>query len=430
MPRSLESVLRITADIAGPDLAAGRRAAQDFIDSIAFKLDTPKLRDADAKNVLRRVLDAADRGMRNGSHSDLYGCFPREPGSADGTISGGLSGPLAGGALAVTCTSAISPSLAGVWRIALAVKWQGTETYEGDTLRTELYTSGLPVPGIMYGDLDWTGGQFSSDATRDMPDAGVDGWFPTARYVLPPPLTGPLNLARGSIVQMLYPAEEIAENPGSGAPPDYIYPGFVGMHLYVIDGPQVVDGEEWYRVQAESGGGRQVGWVRGTRDGRPQLEVIALACPSGDVTPGNLAWITAAERLACFGSDELSLERSVLVAPDDGASVWECVDVSGNMGPCPTGLGKPDWLTVRSGWTLYDEAGPAGPMPGLAVWLHPGVPQPTTGMLVRVRGHFDDAEAAGCVWPPDGSYGLEPQPPEIEELICRQRFVITAIEQP
>jgi hypothetical protein len=429
MPRSVENIMRITADIAGPDLAAGRRAAQDFIDSIGFKLETPKLRDADANNVLRRVLDAADRGMRNGSHSDLFGCFPREPGNADGTISGGLSGPLAGGALAVTCTSAISPSLAGVWRIALAVTWQGTETYQGDTLRTELYSSGLPVPGIMYGDLDWTGGQFTSDAGQPMPDAGVDGLFPTARYVLPPLLAGPLNLAHGSIVQMLYPAEEVVASPGNGAPSDSIYPGFVGTHLYVIDGPEVIDGEEWYQVQSDSGGGNQVGWVRGTRGGRPQLEIVQPACPSGDMTPGDLAWITAAERLACFGDQEVSLGRSVLGRPND-VSLWECSDGSGNVGPCPVGLGKPDWLTLPSGWTLYDEAGPAGPMPGIAVWLHPGVSQPTAGELVRVRGHFDDAEAAGCVWPPNGSYGLEPQPPEIEELICRQRFVITAIEQP
>jgi hypothetical protein len=320
--------------------------------------------------------------------------------------------------------------LAGVWRIALAVAWHGTSTDAADTLRTELYSTGLPTPG-MDGDLEFTGGRFTSDAGRPMPDGGVDGWFPTARYILPPVLSGPLNLAHGAIVQVLYPAEEVAANPGNGAPPDSIYPGFVGAHVYVIDGPEVIDGEEWYRVQSDfTGAGNQVGWVRGTRGGRPQLEVVQPACPSGDVTAGDIAWISAAERLVCFGRRELLLERTVLVPPGDGGNVSECGDVNGNVGPCPTGVGEPDWLTLRSRWTLYDQAGPADPVAGIAVWLRPGVAAPGAGEVVRVSGHFDDAEAAGCMWPPIGSSGLDTQPPEIEELICRERFVITAIDRP
>ena len=110
-PGSIGTVLRIRADIAGPDLEAGRAKARQVVDAVDFKWDVPALDQADADAVLRGLLDLLDRSLREGSHSDLYGCFPREPGSADATIRGSDAGPLSA-PVQVTCSSRIEASVA------------------------------------------------------------------------------------------------------------------------------------------------------------------------------------------------------------------------------------------------------------------------------------------------------------------------------
>ena len=77
-PGSLENVTRIRADIAGPDLDAGRAIVQRIIDGVDFKAAVTPIDEANAADVLRDLLDGLERSARE-SASDFYSCFPREP---------------------------------------------------------------------------------------------------------------------------------------------------------------------------------------------------------------------------------------------------------------------------------------------------------------------------------------------------------------
>jgi hypothetical protein len=415
-PGSIEMVLRIRAAIGGPDLEAGRAAVQHIVDTVEFKATAPGLEEAKANDVLRELLDALERNAR-GEHSDFYGCFPREPGAADGTIAGGPAAPLAS-RLEVRCASAIEASRAGVWRIALEASWEATGGSPADAIRMEYHTSGERFGNTLL----WSGGYPNVRSGRPMPEAGIEGWFPNSGYELPPALGGPLNLPPGSIAKVLWPGEAVAQ--AAGQADDAIYPGRVNTRLYVIDGPELIDGEEWYRVEGGSGMLQELGWFRGTRDGRPQLELVAPGCPAGDPDVGDLSWLISAERLLCFGDRELVLDA--VLTSDDAWGPPSCGDASGQETACPDPDGEPAWLANFPRWTLFGPGGASGPLPGFHVWLDPSVSEPISGQSVRIRGHFDDPAAATCQLPDVGQGA--PANPALDSLVCRERFVITAIE--
>ncbi len=415
-PGSIEMILRIRAHIGGPDLDAGRRAVQDIVEAIEFKATAPELEEAKANDVLRELLDALDR-MARGEHSDFYGCFPREPGAADGTIAGAPDYPLAS-RLEVRCTSAIEASRAGVWRIGLEASWEANGGSPGDAIRMEYHTS-----GERFGDmLLWSGGYPTVRSGRPIPDAGQAAWFPNSGYELPTKLDGPLNLPRGSIVKVLWPGETVAQ--AAGQSDDAIFPGIVNTRMYVIDGPEIIDGEEWYRVERGTGQLPEVGWFRGSRDGRPQLELVPPECPAGEVTVADLSWLISAERMVCFGNRELMLDA--VLDSDDAWGPPSCGDASGNETACPDPDGEPAWLAAFPRWTLYGAGGATGPVPGFHVWLHPSVSEPTSGQRVQIRGHFDDPAAATCQLPNLGQN--DAADPGLDSLVCRERFVITSVE--
>lgn len=422
-PGSISSVLRIRADIAGPDLESGRAAVQRVVDAVDFKWDVPPLEDDQADDVLRSLLDQLDRSARDSTHSDLYGCFPREPGAADAAINGSDSGPLAA-PLPVTCTSRIEPSVAGVWRITLDVKWEAGDGYAADTLRSQYFSTGQAYG---MGGIDVSGGETASLSGRTANwEDGSFSWFPNSHYQLPPSLNGPLDLPAGSLAKILWPGEDTTSEPGTRD--DSLYPGIVGTHVWVLDGPEVIDGDEWYRVQAGTSFAVVAGWMRGTRDGRPQLERIEPDCPpERGITVGELTWLIAAERLLCFEDRDLAIDQGVLEF-EEGFAGAECMGDDNVVRPCPTPAGESGWIAGLQSWTLFGAGGREGPEPGLSVWLAPGVAVPPDGQAVRVEGHFDDPAAAAC-----GQLGPEGFPfgeseHEVRVLVCRERFVITSIE--
>jgi len=423
-PGSLESILRIRADIAGPDLDGGRAKAKQVVDAVEFNWDVPPLDEGKANEVLKGVLDQLDRGARESAHSDLYSCFPRETGHAEGVIRGSEAGPFAA-PLGVTCSSRIEPSVAGVWRISLDVTWEAGAGYAGDTLQMAFFSSGQRYG---MGGIDMSGGYTTSLAGRtadwDQPEFS---WFPNAGHELPEPLTGSLSIPPGSLAQILWPGEGLAAEAGAGD--DALYPSIVGTRVWVLEGPTVVDGEEWYRVQAGTGFPPETGWMRGTRDGRPQLEVMQPECPSTDgISVGDITWLTSAERVACFGDRTLAIDRGVFRF-EAGYGNTECMGEDNVLGPCPTAAGEGGWIAGFPTWSLFGAGGPEGPEPGLLVWLDPGVSAPADGQAARVQGHFDDDAADSCrrvenEFFPNGAGGDE----ELKALVCRERFVITSIE--
>ena len=423
-PGSIADVLRIRADIAGPDLAAGRAKVQQVVDAVDFRWDLPPLEGAQANDVLTSLLDQLDRGARESSHSDLYGCFPREPGDQEGTIRGSEAGAFAE-PLAVSCSSSIEPSIAGVWRVTLEVTWQPGRDYAGDTLRMEYFTTGQAY-GV--GGIDVSGGYTTSLAGRTAEwDRADFSWFPNVQYELPERLAGPLNLPADSLARILFPGESLASEPGAGD--DSLYPGIVGTHVWVLEGPVVVDDEEWYRVQSGTGYPPETAWMRGTRDGRPQLQVIQPECPTGGpVTVAELTWLISAERVLCFGNRELVIEHGVF-AVEEGYANSECMGDDNVVVPCPTPIGDAAWLAGNPAWLLFGPGGREGPVPGLAVWVAPGVATPIDGQSVRVRGHFDDAAAEACrLLEGEGMLFLGDDEEALKVLFCRERFVITSIE--
>ena len=424
-PGSIGTVLRLRADIAGPDLEAGRAKAQQVVDAVDFKWDVPALDQADADAVLGGLLDLLDRSLREGSHSDLYGCFPRKPGSAEATIRGSDSGPLAA-PLQVACSSRIEASIAQVWRITLEVTWPAGDGYAGDTLRLEYFSAGHSAE---TGAVGVDGGYTTSLAGRtpNWDDPGFS-WFPNGGLVLPDPLDGPLNIPPGSLARVLAPGESGAAEPAAGG--DEIYPGIVGTNVWVLEGPTLVDGEEWYRVQSGTGFPPEAAWMRGTRDGRPQLQVIEPHCPAGDaVTVGELMWLISAERVLCFGDREITIERGVF-GFEPGYASSECMADDGAIGPCPTATADWGWIAGNPSWSLFGAGGRHGPEPPLLVWLTPGVAAPQDGEAVRVRGHFDDPAAHSCGLIENEGFAFgQADDDELQVLVCRERFVITSIER-
>ena len=421
-PGSVSVVLRIKADIAGPDVDAGRAKAQEVIDAVDFQWDVPPLDEGKKNDVLKAGLDQLDRSARE-SHSDLYSCFPREPGSRSATIRGSEGGPLAE-PLAVTCSSSIEPSVAAVWRITLEVAWQAGEGYPADTLRTEYFSTGQSYG---MGGIAIEGGLTTSVAGRTAAwDDPTFSWFPNTHYEPPAPLAQPLNLPAGPLARILWPGEDTASEPGGGE--DSMYPNIVGTHVWVLDGPVVLGDDEWYRVQAGTSFAVDAGWIRGTRDGRPQLELVEAECPAADgITVGDLMWLIAAERLLCFEDREVTIEHGVMTF-DDAYADSQCTGDDNVVRPCPTPEGASAWIAAVPGWSLYGAGGPYGPEPGLFVWLAPGVPPPVDGEAVRVKGHFDDPAAQACATFPTDGFAVPEGDHELLLLLCRERFVVTSIE--
>lgn len=424
-PGLVDSVLRITADIAGPDLAAGRAAVQRVIDAVDFKWHPPALDESDPNEVLRVLLDGLDRQARS-DRSDLYRCFPREPGSARGTISAIEGGP-AGEPLDVTCSSSITRSVADVWRITLEVSWDASEGIAADTIRTEFFST-----GERYGSenssltIDLSGGHSASLAGRPMSSAGLSGWYPVGDVELPPRLDAPLDLPPGSVVEVLWPGAVPLPGAFPGEGGDGGYPGLVGRHRFVVDGPTLVDGDEWYRVQSGSGFEIELEWLPGTGDGRPLLRPIEPSCPVGELTVGDASWLIAGERLLCFAGRDVTFERAVLT--EEPGFSFECGTPDGGIEPCPTANGEGAWITGRPMW-LWGAGGPSGPEPAFFVWLAPGVERPSSADPVRVVGHVGDPAAEACrALDVIGPFGFTDPDPAYRELLCRQRFVVTSIE--
>ena len=191
-------------------------------------------------------------------------------------------------------------------------------------------------------------------------------------------------------------------------------------------GPIQAEGFAWYPVIAipdatelpplSSGpillGPVAFGWVAA---GDPAEAYIALVDPRCPARPVNLATIEAMlpwERLACFGTEVMTLEGT-----------FGCGVCSGIF----PGTFEPPWLAFPfSGAALsLDPNARIGPF---AMRFAPGGPeQPPHGRILRVTGHFDDPNAAGCAVAP----GEPPVPLDatVAELFCREQFVVETLEE-
>ena len=414
-PGTIDHILRIRADIAGPDPEAGRTAVQAVVESIDFATEPPDLEPSSAKTSLVSLIDDLDRSARQ-ARSDFFACFPREPGTAEGTISSGPGEQLAA-PVTVTCTTSIAPSIVGMWRITMTMRWAAGDGYAAGGLAQEFFA-------LSDGSATGRSVTYPVDAAGTA-QIGAEIWLPQPPRALPAPVDGPLGLAAGSFVELLWPGIYAADSPGDVT--SDLYPGGVGWRLYVIDGPQLIDGVEWYPVQWEEGSWQAfTKWVPATRGGRPTIAAVEPSCPTGEVDIEALIWLTAAERLACFGSRELTL--APVIATESNAGSGQCFDGSFEPTSCPN-AGNIGWLEADPAMVLYGDRGPRGPVPALAIWTDPaGVGAIPAGSWLRVTGHFDDSLALDCRDGPTGVPVLGENALRDLVLGCRERFVVTGFE--
>jgi hypothetical protein len=245
----------------------------------------------------------------------------------------------------------------------------------------------------------------------------------------PEPSSPDADLQPGSVAKVITTDLVMRSAPGTGEDSE-IYEG--RLHepalLFVIDGPVLASGYEWYRVQPFTLSGEQSpfglsGWVAAAdKDGEPWIASEAIRCnrrPQVD----DLIALGGVASLACYGGRPLSFaayEGPTAVIPNTVSPSWlvgsgymlrpiGCVFECGRPTPTPT---FPGFLFVhRSGEPVFPN-GFASPV----------------GAHVQVTGHFDDPAAQTCTAGP--LPGDTPPPPAADTvLLCRTQFVVTEMTQ-
>jgi hypothetical protein len=196
------------------------------------------------------------------------------------------------------------------------------------------------------------------------------------------------------------------------------------------------DGLGWYQVHVGGSGpmtwidGGITGWIAEGSAGLEYLELLPVSCPA-DVTletviyrlgqtPDADEWMTAWDRLACFGGREMTL-----------TGVWEHLCFEGTMTPYTF---EPSHIAVPFdciGMVLddFDADGYSRRAGGLPLRMRDELMAnpPERGDVVTVQGHFDDPLASTCTATgPEGFDGVMLDP-EFLVLYCREQFVVEEI---
>lgn len=200
-----------------------------------------------------------------------------------------------------------------------------------------------------------------------------------------------------------------------------------GDHVYVAEGPRVVDGTDWYAVLWEDVNS-VYGWVPAATKSRPTLVPHPVECP------GMADWaafyaLGPWERLACFGGRPVSVDMWVrMTKPRLDTSLvctyWK-VKASAKVTGVPC-LAQPEWLAGITGLQ--------GRRPGdLEVRLSYDPATVDVASLGadthwrRVTGSFMHPAADECR-AVDQATGSDLVTPEEAGLYCDAVFVVTAIE--
>lgn len=247
---------------------------------------------------------------------------------------------------------------------------------------------------------------------------------------------GPDGLAAGSWVETAVDGLRVRQEPGTGA--TSLATLALGTQATIYDGPVEADGYPWYAVAwpglpSVSGCEENCwafGWAAASNtDGTPWLVATEPACPGAVSTVATLAAMTPGERLACFGSDELAVAGYLAPQTEgrgcepgyDHEPVW--------LGPCPIGF-------LQATETEFETEGPEMPanvhvqlgacdFGGRSPESCPFVPY--IGQWVEVTGHFDDEASSACTVEPVAESAAF-MTDAYAVYLCRERFVITAIE--
>ncbi|MEO6578165.1 MAG: hypothetical protein ABIO99_04620 [Candidatus Limnocylindria bacterium] len=184
-----------------------------------------------------------------------------------------------------------------------------------------------------------------------------------------------------------------------------------GGRVFVVGDPEESGDQRWYRVGTFDALGCNdecglIGWVATPiSDADPVLQESAVSCPSSPMSADALAAVHPLEALHCYGRSEI--EVTGVVDRRDGEY----------DGPYRF---SPDWLAHPFTPALLRAGIGFHPVPDASLDV------PDQGDEVRVRGHFEDANATSCrvsAAPDAGDIEL-PQPARVV-LDCRATFVWT-----
>jgi len=184
-----------------------------------------------------------------------------------------------------------------------------------------------------------------------------------------------------NIVQVVTDDLVVRSLPGTGAESEIYSPNLSAPTLlYVLDGPVVADGYDWYNVLPFDSHysdlytpGPGYGWVAaGGQDGEAWIGPWNGKCPAPSVE--ELMWLTPLFAWICFADQELILE----------GTLWECSDAAHGSGWHP-GLGDRGCLLVPLGLDPRDLllGGFRFRVQSAAIDVSPG-----PGASVQVTGHY------------------------------------------
>jgi hypothetical protein len=242
----------------------------------------------------------------------------------------------------------------------------------------------------------------------------------------------PEPLLIGTAVRVLATELNIRQEPStSGKRLDTFRSG----QVIVVGGmpPVDADGYTWYfgtgpfgdgkgNLQAlphpaEAGIDPTYGWFAARKGAVQYAEPAKARCPTV-VDLENLGAMTPAERLVCFGGRTIEFEGAY-GCPGCIAEVF--------------GRYEPGWLASPNEVNLVSKIGTNLGGHGLNLRIPPALDgRPENGAIIRVRGHFDDPNAADCTISlvPWNSIAMVPHvvPGSIARLWCRQMFAVESYE--
>lgn len=196
-----------------------------------------------------------------------------------------------------------------------------------------------------------------------------------------------------------------------------------GDRVLIIAGPVVADTDRWFAVAREEDPSLNarpltVAWAAGGTLTDPWIDVEETGPCTTEPTLADLAAMAGILRLGCYASSTLTFDAHQAASPGGigGACFVEPPDpawlMCDNIYNWVNKDGSTDWLFLLR----FDPASGITPT-GLA-------PMGTTGLPLRITGHFSDPSAEDCVTSND--------PESIEAmsqwLTCAARFVVESIE--
>jgi hypothetical protein len=232
-----------------------------------------------------------------------------------------------------------------------------------------------------------------------------------------PASPSPVVFARDSVVVTLENRLRVRSKPGVEADSKLLEPLLpAGTTLFVLEGPLVASGYEWYRVVPIAPRDRTLphGWVaRSSHKGVPWLGAGTAECRAVPTSIQMLAALDPGTRLACFRDREINVQARIIPCNCD-------VD-GGSLEPRWFDWGDQPLLLVGPNQTRP----PADSKDWFVLHLDPDgdYPRPIpTGRVVTVTGTFDHPASSSCVMhtlPEPGTTEVVPD--------CRWTFAVTRI---